>query len=101
MIENLTKDSDLRRETNLGSDGDTAFAFEGIRIHGALVWDIGAALTEQAVHESRLAVVDMSNNRDVAEAGGVERSGGIRRRSSGGSSGEGAGEETRGRWRET
>lgn len=79
--------------TNLGSDGDTALAFEGIGIHGALVGDVGAALAEDAVHEGGLAVIDMSDHCHVAKAVGVEGSsggGGGRGGGGGGSGGKGA-----------
>lgn len=81
----LKRKSCIRRRTNLGSDGDAALALEGNGIHGALVGDVGAALAEKAVHESGLAVVDMGDNRHVAEAAGVKRS--VERSDGGGGSG--------------
>lgn len=53
--------------------------------------EVGAALAEEAVHEGGLAVVDMSDHGQVAEAAGVEGGGGgCCGRGSGGSGGEGA-----------
>ena len=57
---------------DLGSDGDAALALEADGIHGALVWDVDAALAEEAVHQSSLAVVNVSDDGHVAEAGRVE-----------------------------
>lgn len=67
---------DLRlgtRNLHLGSDCDAAFALEADGVEGALVRDVGAALPEKTVHESRLSVIDMSYNGHVTEVGGVRR----------------------------
>jgi hypothetical protein len=82
----------IKSETNLGRDGDAALLFEVNGIHGAFVRDISTALTEKSVHESCLAVIDMSDDGDVAEAAGVGRYGGVG--GDGGSGRESAGEET-------
>ncbi len=55
----------------LGENGDAAFAFEIVRIHdalgNALVVAERARALQQAVDESRLAVIDMRDDRDIAE----------------------------------
>ena len=55
----------------LGQDGDTAFAFQGERIHHPvnhlLVGAEDAALAEQSIDERGLAVVNMSNDGDVTD----------------------------------
>jgi hypothetical protein len=59
----------------LGEDGDAAFAFQVVGIHGALdhtlIVAVSAGLLEQAIHECGLAVVDVSDNRDVTEIHGL------------------------------
>jgi len=55
----------------LRQDGDAALLFEVVRIHralfDALVVAEGAGLTEELVDERGLAVVDVCDNRHVAE----------------------------------
>ena len=55
----------------LGEDRDALLALEIVRVHGALLHVLvraeGAGLTQHRVHEGRLAVVDVGNDRDVAE----------------------------------
>src|SRR2546423_321999 len=55
----------------LGQNGDTALALEWIGIHHALHDDLvlaeRAGLPEHLVHESRLAVIDVRDDRDVSE----------------------------------
>ena len=55
----------------LGEDGDAALTLQVVRIHGALgdllVLAEGAALLQQAVHQRGLAVVDVGDDRDVAD----------------------------------
>src|SRR6185437_12780381 len=55
----------------LREDGDATLAFEVVGVHGALgdllVVAEGAALLQQAVHEGRLAMVDVRDDRDVAD----------------------------------
>lgn len=70
----------------LGGNGDAALALEADGVHGALVWDVGAALPQEPVHQRRLPVVDVGYHRHVADAGRVEgasgpqgRGGGCRR----------------------
>ena len=54
----------------LGENRDAAFAFDGVRIHHALfdllVGTEGARALQQTVDEGGLAVVDVRNDRDVA-----------------------------------
>jgi hypothetical protein len=55
----------------LGEDRDALLALEVVRVHRALL-DVrvlaeGAGLTEHRVHERGLAVVDVRDDRDVAE----------------------------------
>ena len=56
-----------------GEDGDAAFAFDVIAVHDAfthlLVRSESAGLFEQAVHERGFAVVDVSNDGDIAQRG--------------------------------
>jgi hypothetical protein len=58
----------------LGEDGDPALLLEVVRIHrpllDALVVAEGAGLAEQLVDEGRLAVIDVGDDRHVAEAHG-------------------------------
>src|SRR6185436_7361958 len=58
----------------LGEDRDAALALEVVRVHRALGDDLAGAeragLLEQAVDERGLAVVDVRDDRDVADAGG-------------------------------
>lgn len=56
----------------LGGNGDAALALEADGVHGALVWDVGAALPQEPVHQRRLPVVDVGYHRHVADAGRVE-----------------------------
>ena len=55
----------------LGEDRDALLALEVDRVHDALVHVLvlaeGAGLPEQRVDERRLAVVDVGDDRDVAE----------------------------------
>ena len=55
----------------LGEDGDATLALDVVRIHDALAHALmrgeGAGLLEQAVHEGRLAVVDVRDDGDVAD----------------------------------
>ncbi len=55
----------------LGDDRDPALLFEIVRIHDPLgdplILAEGAGLLEQAVHERRLAVIDVSDNGDIAQ----------------------------------
>src|SRR3954454_15706197 len=52
-------------------NGDAAFAFEIVRVHDALgdalIFAKGAGSLQQAIDESRLAMVDMRDDRDIAE----------------------------------
>lgn len=69
----------------LRSNGDTTLALKTNRIHSALMGNISAALAEQPIHESGLAMVDMSYHRHVADHSRVHRgsligSGGSHRR---------------------
>src|SRR6185437_6641819 len=63
----------------LGEDGDAALAFEVVGVHGALgdllVLAERAALLQQAVHQRRLAMVDVRDDRDVADVHIVFRRG--------------------------
>ena len=56
----------------LGQDGDAALALKVVRVHGALgdllVLAERARLLQQAVDQGRLAMVDMGDNRDIAQA---------------------------------
>jgi hypothetical protein len=55
----------------LGQDGDAALALEVVAVHGAfgdvLVGAEGAGLLQQVVHQRGLAVVDVRDDRDVAD----------------------------------
>ena len=56
---------------DLGQDGDAALALQRVGIHGAL-GDLlagaeGAGGAEQHVDQGRLAVIDMRDDRDIAE----------------------------------
>src|SRR5262249_12474107 len=57
--------------SRLGKDGNTALAFEIVRIHGtldhALVLAVSARLLQQPVYQGRLAVVDVRDDGDVAK----------------------------------
>ncbi len=57
--------------SRLGQDGDAALALEVVGIHGAfdhaLVLAIGAGLLQQPVDQRGFAVVDVSNDGDVAK----------------------------------
>ncbi len=61
----------------LGEDGDAAFLFEIVRIHDALgdalVLAEGARLTQEAVDERGLAMVDVGDDGDVAQLHGTGR----------------------------
>ena len=56
---------------DLGQDGNAAFAFEIVRIHGALghflVLAERAGLGQQPVDQRGFAVVDVGNDRNVAQ----------------------------------
>ena len=58
----------------LGQDRDAAFAFELAAVQGALLHRLvrphGAALAQESVDESRLAVIDMGDDGDVAQVHG-------------------------------
>ena len=60
-----------------GEDRDAALALEVVRIEGALghllVGAEGAALAQQLVDQRGLAVVDMGDDRDVAEFHDIQR----------------------------
>jgi hypothetical protein len=60
----------------LGENGDAAFLFEVVRIHGAfldaLIVAEGAGLAEQLVDKGGLAVVDVRNDSHVPKSVGVE-----------------------------
>jgi hypothetical protein len=60
----------------LGEDGDPALLLQVVRIHrpflDALVVAEGAGLAEQLVDQGRLAVIDVRDDRHVAEAHGVK-----------------------------
>lgn len=49
----------------LGGDGDATLALESDGIEGALVRDVGAALSEEPVHEGGLPVVDVGDHGHV------------------------------------
>ena len=55
----------------LGEDGDAALALEVVAVHGAfgdvLVGAEGAGLLQQVVDQRRLAVIDVRDDRDVAD----------------------------------
>ena len=57
----------------LGEDRDPTLPLERVRVHGSslalLAFAINAALTEHRVDQSRLAVVDVRDDRDVADVG--------------------------------
>ena len=58
----------------LGEDGDTALAFDVVRVHDPLV-DLlvlaeGAGLTEQLVHQGGFAMVDVSDDGEVSNRAG-------------------------------
>ena len=59
-----------------GQDGDAALAFLVVGIHGALghvlVFAHRARLFEQLVHQGGLAVVDMRDDRDIADFHGIK-----------------------------
>ena len=60
----------------LGQDGDAAFAFQLIAVErpiGDLLARIGRGVLQQSVHERGLAVVDVSDDGDVADFHGVRR----------------------------
>ena len=61
----------------LGHDGDAALFFEIVRIHDALgdalILAKRAGLLEQPVDERGLAVVDMGDDRDIAQLHGTGR----------------------------
>ncbi len=54
-------------------DRNASFPLERVRVHraglGVLAFAIDAALAEHGVHQRRLAVVDVSDDRDVADVG--------------------------------
>ena len=58
----------------LGHDGDAAFLFQVHRVHHALnygfVVTIGACLLQHGIDQGRLAVIDVSDNCDVANLTG-------------------------------
>src|SRR5262249_56650906 len=60
----------------LREDGDAALALDVVRVHHALadllVRREGARLLQQAIDESRLAVIDMGDDGDIAD-GAVHR----------------------------
>ena len=66
----------------LGEDGDAALALQVVRVHHALanafVCGEGAGLLQQAVDQRGLAVVDMRDDRDVADGAGGAHGGDIR-----------------------
>ena len=55
----------------LGEDGDPAFALQIVGVHGALIHGLigaeGARLLEKLIDKRGLAVVDVSDDRDVAQ----------------------------------
>ena len=59
-----------------GEDGDPAFLFQVVRIHRAffhaLIVAEGAGLAEQLIHQCGLAVVDVSDDRHVAQIFGAQ-----------------------------
>ena len=59
-------------------DGDAAFTLLVVRVHGALghllVGAEGAGLVQQAVNQRGFAVIDMRDNRDIADIHSVELS---------------------------
>ena len=56
--------------SRLGQDGDAALALQIVGVHGALgdllVVAEGAALLQQAVHQRRLAMIDVRDDRDLS-----------------------------------
>src|SRR6185312_3501023 len=79
----------------LGENGDAALFFEIVGIHrafgDALVLAVGAGLLQQLVHESRFAMVDVRDDRDITQVhksswgrrGGVQSGGQIAARKRG------------------
>lgn len=61
-----------RKQTHFRSNGDAALALEANGIESALVGEVGAALPQQLVHQSRLPVINMGNHGHVPEPGRVE-----------------------------
>ena len=62
----------------LRHDRDAPLAFEGVAVHDSLV-DLlvlaeDVALLEHAVHERGLTVIDVSDDRDVADVGALHSS---------------------------
>lgn len=76
--------SPARCVTYLGGNGNAALALKADGIHGALVGDIGPALSKEPVHERRLPMVDVGYHRYVADAGWVHDAAGRENRRGGG-----------------
>lgn len=73
----------------LGSNGDAPLALEADGVKGPLVWDVGAALTEQPVHQGGLPMVNVGYHGHVPQPAWVERAaGGVGGRGAGSGSGE-------------
>jgi hypothetical protein len=55
----------------LGQDGDATLAFDGVvvhhRVHDLLVLGEGARLAQQLVHHGRLAMVNVGDDRNIAD----------------------------------
>jgi hypothetical protein len=66
-----------------GEDGDATLAFQIVGVEDEAACSIGVAedirLLEQTVDQGRLAMVDVGDDGDVAQVGGVERHVGSRR----------------------
>jgi hypothetical protein len=57
--------------TVLGQDGDAAFTFDGVVVHHSVddlfVVSEGAALTQQLVNHGRFAMVNVGDDRNIAD----------------------------------
>lgn len=49
----------------LRHNGDTPLLFDGIGVHGSLISEADTSLLQQAIHECRLSMIDVSDNGQV------------------------------------
>jgi len=72
-VDNVDLDAVITDAGDLGEDGDAALAFQVVGVHDAvdvlLMGAEDAALIEHGVDESGLAMVDVSDDGDIADAG--------------------------------
>jgi hypothetical protein len=70
-VDNIDFDSLIRNSNVFGENGNPAFPFEIVGVEDLLPGKLGIAelpaLPEQTIDESRFAMIDVSDNGDVAE----------------------------------